>query len=209
MRRKMKLIQTLSDILILSLPWLRIFETHQKDLRLLLEDISISKKMRSCKNVENGKSMLKKDRPTTLDWSMIIIIHGQVSSKSPKHNTNKCLIKLSKNFKNNWTSFQHQKLQILLQQNKLKNKQRRKSPSIKFNNYKSNNYNNKPLMSHMTNTSCQQSLNKSTSQMKKSKIDGVVTSALWVLMLLANNLKLTFLYLVSIRWLYKLSKILF
>lgn len=129
---------------------------------------------------------------------MTTIIHGQVSSKSPKRNTNKCLIKLSKNCKNNWTSFQHQKLPISLQQNKPKNKQRRKSPSIKFNNCKSNNHNNKQSMSHMTNLSCQQSLNKSTSQMKRSKIDGVDTLVRWVSMLLANNLKLIFLCLVSI-----------
>ena len=57
--------------------------------------------MRLCKNVENGKNMHKKDQQTTSDWLMITIIHGQMSSKNPKRNTNKCLIKLSNNFKNN------------------------------------------------------------------------------------------------------------
>lgn len=57
--------------------------------------------MKSWKNVKNGKNMLKNDLQTILDWLMIIITHGQINSKNPKHNTNKCSIKPLKNFKKN------------------------------------------------------------------------------------------------------------
>jgi hypothetical protein len=53
-KRKMKPIQTLSDIIMSSLQCFKILKIHQKDLNQLFEDISILKEMKLWNNAGNG-----------------------------------------------------------------------------------------------------------------------------------------------------------
>lgn len=157
-KRRIKHTQTLLGMAISSSQWLRTFETLRKDLKMSLEDISIWKRMKSWKSVESGKNMPKKDQQITLGSLMIITIHGPMSSKSQKLSTNKCLIKQSRNLKNNWTNFPHQRSLILWPQNKLKNKTRRNLSQTRWKNCRNRNYNKSMYL--MINLWCPQSLNK-------------------------------------------------
>ncbi len=187
-KRKIKPMQTLSDMEMLSLPWLKTSKTHPKDSNTSSGVISTLKKTKFSKKPENGSNTHKNVKHHTQALSATTITTGATPSKNQKLNTETWWKKQFNNLKNNWTNCQNHQAKTWRVHQAQKNKRKSK--------WRFSNQRMKTLKKSMwlTTRQSKEIWNNWISTMRKSKTDGAGTLAPWVSRPWANNLKQAFSY---------------